>query len=74
MSGRRPRLLPALFTIAVVLVCAGLGLWQLQRLEWKRGLIAQREAAATAAPVPPPQTLAEARALEFRRVVAEACS
>ena len=42
MSGSRPRLYPALFTIAVVLVCGGLGLWQLQRLEWKRGLIAQR--------------------------------
>jgi surfeit locus 1 family protein len=71
MSGVCPRLVPALFTLAVVLVCGGLGLWQLQRLEWKRALIAQREAAAAAAPVAPPQTLGEARALEFRRVAAD---
>jgi surfeit locus 1 family protein len=68
MSGFRPRLAPLLFTIPVVLVCAALGVWQLQRLEWKRGLIAQREAALSAAPVAPPQTLADARALEFRPV------
>jgi len=71
MSGVRPRLFPALFTIAVVLVCGGLGTWQLQRLEWKRSLIAQREAAVAAAPVDPPRTLWDARALEFHRVVAE---
>ena len=61
MSGFRRRLFPALFTIAVVLVCGGLGLWQLQRLEWKRALIAQREAAVAAAPVAPPHTLADVR-------------
>ena len=37
MSGFRPRLAPALFTIAVVLSCAALGVWQLHRLDWKRG-------------------------------------
>jgi surfeit locus 1 family protein len=71
MSGFRPRLFPALFTIAVVLVCGGLGLWQLQRLEWKRALIAQREAAEAAAPVAPPQTLDDARALQFHPVAAD---
>jgi surfeit locus 1 family protein len=69
MSGFRPRLIPTLLTIPVVLVCAALGLWQLQRLEWKRALIAQREAAVTGAPVALPQTLADARALEFHSVV-----
>jgi len=68
MSGFRPRLAPLLFTIPVVLVCAALAVWQLQRLEWKRGLIAQREAAVNAAPVAPPQTLADARPLEFHPV------
>jgi surfeit locus 1 family protein len=68
MSGFRPRLAPALFTIPVVLVCAALGVWQLQRLEWKRGLIAQREAALTAAAVAPPLTFAAARAVEFHPV------
>src|ERR1700676_665348 len=65
MSGFRPRLAPALFTLAVVLLCAALGVWQLHRLEWKRSLMAQREAALTASPVALPDTLAEARALEF---------
>jgi surfeit locus 1 family protein len=69
MSGFRPRLAPTLFTALMVLVCGALGVWQLQRLEWKRGLVAQREAAVAAAPIAPPQTLGEARALEFRRVV-----
>jgi surfeit locus 1 family protein len=71
MSGFRPRLAPTLSTLLIVLVCAGLGVWQLQRLEWKRGLIAQREAAMAAAAVAPPQTLEDARALEFRLVVTD---
>src|ERR1700735_5354899 len=71
MSGFRPRLAPTLVTILIVLVCGGLGVWQLQRLEWKRGLIAQREAAVAAAPVAPPRTLEDASALEFRLVVAD---
>jgi len=69
MSGFRPQLIPTLVTIPVVLLCAALGGWQLQRLEWKRALIAQREAAVTGAPVALPQTLADARALEFHAVV-----
>ncbi len=69
MSGFRPRLAPVLFTAPVVLICVALGVWQLQRLEWKRGLIAQREAALAAPATPPPQTLADARALELHRVV-----
>jgi surfeit locus 1 family protein len=67
----RPRLAPTLFTIPAVLICVALGLWQLERLEWKRGLVAQREAAIAAARVSPPQTLAEARALEFHPIVVE---
>jgi surfeit locus 1 family protein len=71
MRGFHPRLVPTLFTLIAVTVCAGLGAWQLERLHWKRGLIAQREAALAAAPVAPPRTPAEAAALEFRRVTAE---
>jgi surfeit locus 1 family protein len=65
----RPRLAPTLFTIPMLLICVVLGVWQLQRLEWKSGLIAQRKAAVAASPVRPPQTLAEARAMEFHPVV-----
>jgi len=71
MSGFRPHLIPVLFTVAVVLVCGSLGVWQLQRLEWKRGLIAQRAAAVAAAPVAAPQILGEARALEFHTIVTD---
>lgn len=71
MSGFRPRLGPTLVTVPVVLLCVGLGLWQLQRSEWKRGLIAQREAALAAAATLPPRSLSDARPLEFHRVVAE---
>ena len=71
MSGFRPRLGPTLFTIAAVLLCGGLGVWQLERLEWKRFLIAEREAGLAAPEVAPPQTLAEARALEFHRTLTE---
>ena len=56
MSRFRPQLAPTLFTIPVVLVCVALGTWQLQRLEWKRELIAQREAGVAAAPAMPTAT------------------
>lgn len=64
----RPRLVPALFTAVVVLVCFGLGVWQLDRLAWKLALIAERQAASRAAPVAAPRSLAEARTREFHPV------
>lgn len=45
--------------LAALAVLIGLGVWQLQRLEWKRGLIAQIEARTKADPI----TLEEAEAL-----------
>jgi surfeit locus 1 family protein len=62
---------PTLITIAIVLICIGLGGWQLERLQWKRGLIAEREAAVAAPPVRPPEALAEARSMAFRHIVYE---
>ena len=47
----RPRLLPAAVTAVVALVCLALGAWQLERLVWKRNLIAERQAAIHAASV-----------------------
>jgi surfeit locus 1 family protein len=64
----QPRLVPTLFAVPIVLLCLGLGVWQVQRLAWKEGLIAQRAAATKAAPVPAPQALADAKKLEFRPV------
>jgi surfeit locus 1 family protein len=69
MISVRLRLAPTLITIPVMLICIALGVWQLQRLQWKRGLIAERDAAIAAAPVAPPQTLGEARTLEFHPVI-----
>lgn len=71
MFGFRPRLVPTLFTVPSLVLLVGLGIWQVQRLHWKEGLIAQRDAAVVAAPVAPPRTLAEAKALEFHHIVAE---
>ncbi len=46
----------------------GLGTWQVERLFWKEGLIAARQAAVSAAPIDLPRSLAAARDLEFHRV------
>jgi surfeit locus 1 family protein len=60
-----------LFTVPALLILLGLGVWQVQRLHWKEGLIAQRDAAVTASPIAPPQSFDEARGLEFHHIVAE---
>ena len=62
---------PTVFTVPVMLLLLGLGSWQIERLFWKRELIAQRQAAVTAAPVTPPHGLEEARGMEFRHVTDE---
>jgi surfeit locus 1 family protein len=68
MTGFRPRLAPTLFTVPALLILLGLGTWQVQRLHWKEGLIAQRDRMVAAPPIAPPQTLAEAQADQFRHV------
>lgn len=55
--------------VALVLLFAGLGVWQVERLQWKRALIAQVEARLAAAAVPPPAGAGEAQ--EYTRIVAE---
>jgi surfeit locus 1 family protein len=62
---------PTLFTVPVLLLCLALGSWQVERLFWKEGLIAQRQAAVAAPPAPMPRSLAEARGIEFHRVIDE---
>jgi carboxypeptidase Taq len=54
MSAARRLLLPGLTTALMVAVLVGLGVWQLHRLQWKLGVLAQLDAAERAAPVPLP--------------------
>jgi surfeit locus 1 family protein len=68
MTGFRPQFWPTVFSVPIVLLCLGLGAWQVQRLHWKEGLIAERAAAVVAPAIPVPQDDAAARAMEFRRV------
>jgi surfeit locus 1 family protein len=68
MRWRRLRLLPTLITLAIVSTCIGLGVWQLERRQWKEGLITQRQAAVAAPAIAPPQTLGEAQDMAFRHV------
>ena len=46
----RPTFWPTVFTIPAVLLMLGLGVWQLERLQWKTAIIAER----TSVPVRPP--------------------
>jgi surfeit locus 1 family protein len=67
----RPTFWPTLITVPALLVLLGLGTWQVERLHWKNGLIAERTARTTAAPISlpaagaqlSPQALAD---LDFR--------
>lgn len=65
---RSPAFLIGLTSIALLLFSgfAALGIWQVQRLGWKRDLIARVDARIHAAPVPAPDRAA--RADEYRRV------
>ena len=47
----RPTFWPTAFTIPALIVLLGLGTWQVQRLHWKEGLIADRTARTTAPPL-----------------------
>jgi surfeit locus 1 family protein len=71
MTGFRAQFWPTLFALPIVLLCLGLGSWQIQRLFWKEGLIAERAAAVAAPPVPAPRGAAVARGMEFQHVTDE---
>jgi surfeit locus 1 family protein len=62
----RPRLWPTLISLPAFGVLIGLGVWQLERLEWKTGLIAAREAALAAPAADLPAVLSPE--WQFRRV------
>jgi len=64
----RPTLWPTVFTIPCVLIMIGLSIWQVERLQWKEGLIADRQARITAAPIDLPPAGSDLGAAEYRRV------
>jgi surfeit locus 1 family protein len=63
----RPRLGPSLAALAALIVLLGLGTWQVERLRWKEGLIAER-AARLAAPAEVLPADGDWPAWDFRRV------
>jgi surfeit locus 1 family protein len=64
----RPTLWPTVFTIPCVLIMIGLTIWQVERLQWKEGLIADRQARITAAPIDLPPVGSDLAEAEYRRV------
>ncbi len=62
------RLLPLIFVVVATAILLGLGTWQMQRLDWKNDLIAQREAGLAAPSVDLPETLDDGREFDFRTV------
>jgi len=62
---------PTFWAALGFLLLLGLGSWQLERLYWKRDLIAAREAGLRASPVELPTSLEAARSLEYHPVRAE---
>jgi surfeit locus 1 family protein len=68
----RPTFWPTVFTIPAIALMLGLGIWQLDRLAWKTGLIAEIQSRLAAPPAPLDAVLAEAGGdpdrVQFRRV------
>ncbi len=51
---RRRLIVPALMTLVMLAVLIGLGTWQVERLHWKRGILADIARSEAGAPVPLP--------------------
>jgi len=64
----RPGLWPTLVAVPAFGVLLALGFWQLERMEWKRALIAERTAALGAPPAPLPPNAQIGPEWDFRRV------
>jgi surfeit locus 1 family protein len=64
----RPTLVPTLFSVPAIIVMVGLCIWQVQRLHWKEGLIAERESRVSAEPVALPAPGVDPAGIEYRRV------
>ncbi|HVZ02573.1 MAG TPA: SURF1 family protein [Dongiaceae bacterium] len=65
----RPTFWPTATTLPLIVIMIGLSVWQVQRLHWKEGLIAERVDRTTAAPIDLPPAGTDLTNLEFHRVV-----
>ena len=65
---RRPPLWAAVTVAVAFAVLVGLGIWQLQRLDWKEALIAERVAQSRLPPVALPADFGPAELLDYRKV------
>lgn len=66
--GFRPTLWATVFTIPALALLLGLGTWQMDRLQWKTALIAERQAGFNATAIPLPADDTAAHDLLWRRV------
>jgi surfeit locus 1 family protein len=64
----RPGLWPTFSALAGLLVLLGLGTWQVERLQWKEVVIAERAQQLAAPPEPLPAVAENWRTFDFRRV------
>ena len=71
VGGWRFPLLATLFTVPALCVLAGLAIWQVERLAWKEGLIADRQARLAMPVVDLPATVDDPAAWAFRPVEVE---
>lgn len=63
-----PGLLPTLIVVPMLAILIGLGIWQLERLDWKADLLARIEAQTASAPVALPAEIDDPGAWAYRRV------
>jgi surfeit locus 1 family protein len=64
----RPTLWPTLITIPTLIALIALGVWQLERLEWKEALIFERQSRSQAPASFLPSSFARSQDLEFQAV------
>ena len=70
---RRLPILPTIVVAAAIALMIGLGMWQLQRAQWKNGLIARYQSAGTLPPISWPVTPPRAEALPLFRHATAVC-
>lgn len=68
MRDFKPSLWPTVFSVPAILVMLGLGVWQLQRMEWKADIIARLHSRMTMPPLDAAAVGADPRAAEYRKV------